>query len=553
MRVAGTTSRLRGGNLPMLSLLLRLGGVFIAALMLVIASAGSAEARWLRAESPRFIVYSDGDERSLREYVQQLEVYDAILRWRHGIDPGGIPQRKLELYLVGNQRQLQAINPRISTDTLGFYWAGDTDLFGTAVRARGDMATTFHEYAHHFMFQHFAAGYPSWLVEGYAEYFMTAEIRPNRIRIGLHNENRAYWLANASWMPLEVILTRNTWEMGNSEAVAMYYAQSWALTHYFLGDAVRVRQLLAYVHNIRAGLDSVEAMETATGMTIRQLNEALQRYVRAGIPVTVLRENTFPVPDVTVTTLPPSADDLILLRQRLRAGWGREDDEVLGLIRQRAARHRGDRMAELTLASAEIMRGDRPSGQAILSDWISAHPDDAEALQAMGWAYLLDLLDGPRGEALGTEDHARINAQMDTARGYLARAYQADPDDYRTLMMLSTLRTGSPDFPNENDLNTLYAAFELAPQVSTVRFAYARALLHASEYNEAINVLLPLATDPHSRTFAAHARGLIEQAEMARAGLLIEWDDEIVELPLDDEDAPVRFPPRAHPSGAALW
>ena len=37
----------------------------------------------------------------------------------------------------------------------------------------------FHEYTHHFMFQHFSAAYPSWYVEGFAETAATIVMKPD--------------------------------------------------------------------------------------------------------------------------------------------------------------------------------------------------------------------------------------------------------------------------------------------------------------------------------------------------------------------------------------
>lgn len=68
---------------------------------------GMAQAKWLRAESPRFIIYSDGNESQLRKYVEQMEVFDSLLRIRHGLPENGVPARKLPIYLVTSRAELQ--------------------------------------------------------------------------------------------------------------------------------------------------------------------------------------------------------------------------------------------------------------------------------------------------------------------------------------------------------------------------------------------------------------------------------------------------------------
>ena len=83
-----------GGNVPMFGdaddglvsgLSLGAGGCpfqsQLATAALLFATPSLAQAKWLRAESNHFIVYSNGDERSLRIYAQTLEAFDSSERW----------------------------------------------------------------------------------------------------------------------------------------------------------------------------------------------------------------------------------------------------------------------------------------------------------------------------------------------------------------------------------------------------------------------------------------------------------------------------------------
>jgi hypothetical protein len=58
--------------------------LLLLALALVALTPASALAEWRRAESAHFVVYSDGSERSLREYTAKLERFDALMRLRFG-------------------------------------------------------------------------------------------------------------------------------------------------------------------------------------------------------------------------------------------------------------------------------------------------------------------------------------------------------------------------------------------------------------------------------------------------------------------------------------
>jgi len=72
-------------------------GVLAAALGLLALTPVAAQAKWLKAETPHFVLYSDGSEGNLRALAGDLEEFDALLRASHGLDPAGAPARKLDL------------------------------------------------------------------------------------------------------------------------------------------------------------------------------------------------------------------------------------------------------------------------------------------------------------------------------------------------------------------------------------------------------------------------------------------------------------------------
>ncbi|MBX9459859.1 MAG: hypothetical protein KL785_00480 [Brevundimonas sp.] len=93
----------------------------IALAVALFGLASPARADWKRAESPNFIVYSQGSERDLREYVRNLEIYDLILRVRMGL-PVLPAERKLPIYLVGGRSGLVQINPGTGQHVAGTYF-----------------------------------------------------------------------------------------------------------------------------------------------------------------------------------------------------------------------------------------------------------------------------------------------------------------------------------------------------------------------------------------------------------------------------------------------
>src|SRR5918993_486070 len=100
-----------------------------AAALIALALPGVASAAWVKAESPRFIVYGSGDERYVREYAAKLETFEEILRAYHGMAAGVAPPRKFEVYLASGVSQLRRVSPGSAESTGGYYMASEDKVF----------------------------------------------------------------------------------------------------------------------------------------------------------------------------------------------------------------------------------------------------------------------------------------------------------------------------------------------------------------------------------------------------------------------------------------
>ncbi|MFW8194380.1 hypothetical protein, partial [Klebsiella pneumoniae] len=85
----------------------------------------------------------------------------------------------------------------------------------------------------HFMLGNTPGAYPAWYVEGFAEYYMTADIKvsDNSVILGGYNQNRAYWIMSENWIPLDVLLRSRPDEVRNGSQRTTYYPLAWLLTH----------------------------------------------------------------------------------------------------------------------------------------------------------------------------------------------------------------------------------------------------------------------------------------------------------------------------------
>jgi tetratricopeptide (TPR) repeat protein len=471
---------------------------------------------WRRAETSRFVIHGPVGEEVLRDYAARLEDFDMVLRSMHGLPINAAPPRKLDIYLVRGAAMLRRAMPGADETLRGYYVADATGIACVATVGRVKEVENddvmLHEYVHHFMKQYFNYAYAPWLVEGYAEYFMTTDISGDNIVVGKFNSNRAAWLMQGDWLPLDKLLTEKP-RVGDSKW-ATYYPQAWLLTHYMMSDPARYAQLQAYMKAVGGGAPSIQAMEAATGKSLTALQKDLHGYTRAPLRVsTFTRKRNHPV-EVTVTAMPASADDLLLETVRMISPVGdtaarKAFAEEVG---KRAARYPGDPLAERALAQARLQAEDFGLAQAVIDRRLAAAPDDVQALELKALILM----------AMGDADPAQQPALYKQASQVLGRAFKVDGARYQILLAYARSRSLSAGYPSDNVMEGLLLAAELAPQVSDVTLQAVQALAMRGDYARAVVLLRPLANDPHDgggtlRDLLARMEAGAAKAEPAKA------------------------------------
>ena len=492
------------------------------------AAAAPAQADWLKAESPHFIVYGDVGEGDMRAYVRKVERFDALLRIWFPVQTD-IEPSKLSIYLADGRSDMRKIWPDMPANVGGFYTPGEERTFAvTGGRGMENDHTLFHEYGHHFMHQYLTAAYPGWFVEGFAEYFATADLTPGHMRVGLPSQGRMYSLTQGfnSWLPMSTVLRSRSSEIGSKGH--LYYAQSWALTNYFMSTPERRAALGRYLAAVMDGGDPTTSLQATTGRTPDQLQNDVFSYLGSGVKY-LSQDHEFTPAEVTITRMPPSAKDLVWLDLRLarfvpenlRAGNLAEAERA-------AARYPGDAMAARVLAQAHLDLQQDEQAVEVLTTAVDAGLDDPQTLRMQAVA-LMDF-----GDSVEEADPDRKSQLYGRARSSLSRAYQADATDYRIYLALSRSREDAPGFPTDNDLETLRLGASLAPQVPGLTLRTARALMARERYAEAIRYLTPVANNPHGGEGLAPIRALLAEARL-KSGL----------APVDDDGPPVEAEPTA--------
>ena len=344
-----------------------------AALVLLLAPGAAAE-DWVLARSPGFVVVSERGELQARKVAQQFEQFRALIRelFDARVDPG----RLVVVFDLADQHSMEALaGPSHSgVQPAGFFvpdpgaekhfivMRGDVrerNKYGGPDPARGETYTVHHEYVHLLNRLNFRA-LPPWADEGLAEFYETAEIDDDSIRIGRVTPYHLGALKGSTLALADVFAaTRASPLYRKHNRQGPFYAYSALLVHYLSFEPTRRGQLSKYLGLLRKDVPSADAAREAFG-DFAALESDLKGYAR---------RQTF-----TAVTAPTRVDTTPV--------------QAVGLKPHEANALRADFMAR---------RGRRQEARRLLEPMLAVTPGQAIAHEAMG---ILEVEEGRPARAL---------------------------------------------------------------------------------------------------------------------------------------------------------
>ncbi|MFM5916382.1 MAG: hypothetical protein ACKOOL_02490 [Novosphingobium sp.] len=473
---------------------------FVLALLAQLFAVAPAQAKWLRGETRHFVVYSSGSAKEMQKFGLQLERFDKLLRTKFDIATDENPN-KLTVYFLGSQDAVSNLYAGRTQDVAGFYSPQKEGSYAVANRTKGDgmfdldgMTVLFHEYAHHFMFRNFSYAYPSWYVEGFAEYFSTVTFKDDgNWTMGKPAYHRAYGLIEGVHLPIDKLLFGDT-EGLTPEQTDVFYGRSWLLVHMLSASPAYKGKASAYFTAIAQGKSEREAAAEVFG-DLKQFDKALDSYLNGKLAYWSSK-NPLPADGaMTASELDDISGRLVMLKlNRLQGRVDAKSRDSLKALAQ-ANPGRADLWYELALAERELVSdaekpeketGER-AAELAADKALAADPNHVRAnvLKA-------DIL-FKRLESAGNDSAA----DWTRARSYLVTANAHAVDDPTVLLEWYDSYVFQRRTPSKVAHAALQRAFELEPEVTEVRVQYAFDLANQGEFDRAIRLVEFLAHDPH--------------------------------------------------------
>src|SRR3989454_9164664 len=167
---------------------------------------------WIQVSSDTYIVKSSAGEERAKRVLKELEGFHQLVGTTLVFRNTELPELPIEVLLIGDEETMKELEPEYNgrkVPVAGYYQAGqDRDFIVLSGRVFPETLTSvvYHELTHYFLARGLASR-PTWLNEGLAEYFSTAEIRDDEISLGAVSLDRLQLLKTSSLLPLKDFFT----------------------------------------------------------------------------------------------------------------------------------------------------------------------------------------------------------------------------------------------------------------------------------------------------------------------------------------------------------
>jgi hypothetical protein len=263
-------------------------------LLLVLGIPSRASERnqnWIEIRSPHFVVLSNGGEKEGRHVAAQFENIRALFHAvfsKARVDPG----KPTIIFALRNEESLKIFLPSYGANPNAKKLAGlflarpdmnfalmRTDASSTP---SNEYHTLYHEYTHSILRMNFR-GLPLWLEEGFAEFYGSTQFDSHTASFGMPDANLLRLLQREQLIPVAALVSADSSSplYNAREHSGMFYAESWAIVHYFMHspDVKKDALLDRFLTALQSTDDPIEAARQSFG-DLRKLADKLETYAR---------------------------------------------------------------------------------------------------------------------------------------------------------------------------------------------------------------------------------------------------------------------------------
>jgi tetratricopeptide (TPR) repeat protein len=487
----------------------------LTAVLLLFSSAVSLGAaspeRWIELRSQHFLVLTDSNEKDARRIASQFERMRAVF---HVLLPNATADSgRITVLALKDKKAFQSMEPAAYLAKGQLELAGlflrtpDTNYILVRLDAGNQQehpyATVYHEYTH--LLNSKSEWLPLWINEGLAEFYQNTDIEDRDVRLGQPSTDDVLYLRQNRLLPLTTLFAvdHNSPYYHDEQKGSVFYAESWALTHYLIVNDRRNKTHLLhdYFANLTAGQDSVTAAQNAFG-DLKILQHKLDDYVSQSNFSLFQLSQAFPVDESTFKVEATSTADANSIRADVLVYEDRKE-EALALLNDTLRDDPQNALAHETMGFLKLREGDMAGARKWYDQAVHL---DSQSYLAQYYSAVLAEREGDSSHPAAIEASLLASIQMNPT---FAPAYDALAQFYST-------QPGKLDQAHRMNLE----AVQFDPNNIVYRLNTANVLMLQQQPDNAIKVLKEaerVAANPGELAIVRSRREQIERSEASMA------------------------------------
>lgn len=461
---------------------------------------------WVEVQSPHFTVVTDAAAKQGQHILDQFE----RMRWvfatlfpKSNVDPVA----PIVVVAVKDQRDLRTLEPQAYLAKGQLQLAGlflrtpDKNYILLRLDAEGEhpFSAVYHEYTH-LEIGDATEWMPLWLNEGLAEFFQNTEIRDKEVLLGEPSGEELLFLQQNRLIPLPVLfrVDANSPYYHEEQKGSVFYAESWALTHYLETTSAKdhVNRIGDYLNRVSEHEDPVTAAEQAFG-NLQRLQATLEEYTRSGqYQYFKLSSAAARIDEASFSVKPLTEAQADAVRADFLVYAGRGDD-ARTLLNAVLEADPNNVQAHETMGVLEFRLGHAADAKKWFGEAVALDPENAFAQYSLARSAMAE---GSTGDEVESSLRAaiRLNPRLAPAYDGLAVFYGKRQEKLDVAHML-TLQ-----------------AIQLDPGNVNYRLDAARILMEQQQYTGAVEVLEAAARVARNPLEAAVVERMLERAKAGR-------------------------------------
>ena len=258
----------------------------------------AAKETWTSVRSKHFFLVGNASERDIQKVATKLEQFRDIfsrLFTKANLNLP-VPTTVIVFKSDGAYRPFKPLYQGKPSDVSGYFQSGEDVNYITLtseLREANPYAVIFHEYVHALTNDN-TQNSPPWFSEGLAEFYSTLDVSDGekKVWLGKPIANHVLFLRQKKFLPLATLfeVDHGSPHYNERDKKGVFYAESWALIHYFMlgNNGQRQPQFLRYLNLLAAGTPIGESFQQAFQADYATIEKELREYInRDAYPVRI--------------------------------------------------------------------------------------------------------------------------------------------------------------------------------------------------------------------------------------------------------------------------